>query len=156
VAAISGLREQWPEARVLVLTAFGQDEHLFEALRAGARGYLLKSADADEIIQAIQTVHDGGALVQPTLTTRLVDRIASLQEREHLVETLTGREAEVLRMLATGARNRQIAAQLVVAEKTIKHHVGQIYAKLGVRTRTEAVARAQHFGLLPLDLLAVA
>jgi DNA-binding NarL/FixJ family response regulator len=156
VAAIRSLREAWPEARVLVLTTFGQDEHLFEALRAGARGYLLKSVGGDELAQAIQSVHAGGALVQPALTTRLVDRFGALAEREQLAETLTEREAEVLRLLATGARNREIAARLVVTEKTIKHHVGQIHAKLGVRTRTEAVARARQLGLLPLDAFAIA
>jgi DNA-binding NarL/FixJ family response regulator/two-component sensor histidine kinase len=156
VATIRAVRETWPEARILVLTTFAQDEHLFEALRAGARGYLLKSANAEDLARAIETVHHGGALVQPELATRLVDRFGALAERAQMAKVLTEREAEVLRIVATGARNREIAASLVVSEKTVKHHIGQIHAKLGVRTRTEAVARARQLGLLALDPFAIA
>jgi DNA-binding NarL/FixJ family response regulator/two-component sensor histidine kinase len=156
VTAIRLLRQAWPEARILVLTAFAQDEYLFEALRAGARGYLLKSAEVGELVDAIQEVHAGGTLVAPSLTPRLVERLSGIDERGHVAETLTEREAEVLRLLATGARNRDIAEQLVITEKTVKHHIGQIHAKLGVRTRTEAVARARRLGLLPLDDFALA
>ena len=124
-------------------------------MRAGARGYLLKSASADELAAAIQTLHEGGSLVAPSLTARLVDRFGPMAQRQHLPEPLTERELEVLRMMASGARNKEIAAQLVVAGKTVKHHVGQIYTKLGVRTRTEAVARARQVGLLPLDSFAI-
>jgi DNA-binding NarL/FixJ family response regulator len=154
--AIRALRDAWPDARVLVVTTFAQDEHLFEALRAGARGYLLKSAGPTELVDAIRAVHEGGAMVQPSLTARLVDRLGPRAEREQLVEPLTEREIEVLRALATGARNKEIAAQLVVAEKTVKHHVGQIHAKLGVRNRTEAVARGRDLGIVPLDSFALA
>jgi two-component system, NarL family, sensor histidine kinase FusK len=156
VTAIRQLRQTRSEARVLVLTAFAQDEYLFEALRAGARGYLLKSAEVGELVDAIQEVHAGGTLVAPSLTPRLVERVSWIDESSRIAETLTEREAEVLRLIATGARNRDIANQLVITEKTVKHHIGQLHAKLGVRTRTEAVARARHLGLLPVDDLAVA
>lgn len=156
VTAISLLRERWAEARILVLTAFPQDEYLFEALRAGARGYLLKSAEIGEIVQAIHELHAGRVLVTPSLTRRLVERLSWIDERNQLAEALTEREAEVLRLVATGARNREIADQLVVTETTIKHHIGQIHAKLGVRTRTEAVMRARRLGLLPIDDFAAA
>jgi DNA-binding NarL/FixJ family response regulator len=156
VTAIRLLRQAWSEARILVLTAFAQDEHLFEALRAGARGYLLKSAEVGELVEAIQEVHAGGTLVAASLTPRLVERVSWIDERSHIAETLTEREADVLRLIATGARNRDIADQLVITEKTVKHHIGQIHAKLGVRTRTEAVARARRLGLLPIDDLALA
>lgn len=155
VTTISLLRERWAEARILVLTAFPQDEYLFEALRAGARGYLLKSAEIGEIVQAIHELHAGRVLVTPSLTRRLVERLSWIDERNQLAEALTEREAEVLRLVATGARNREIADQLVVTETTIKHHIGQIHAKLGVRTRTEAVMRARRLGLLPIEVALV-
>jgi DNA-binding NarL/FixJ family response regulator/signal transduction histidine kinase len=153
VGAIQTLRESWPDARVLILTTFAQDEHLFEALRAGARGYLLKDAGPDELVAAIKTVHDGGSLVQPVMASRLLDRFGELATRERLPEMLTERELEVLRLVASGARNREIAERLVVSEKTIKYHLGQAYSKLDVAGRTEAVARARELGLLSLDAL---
>lgn len=156
VGAVQALRAQWPEARVLILTTFAQDEHLFEALRAGARGYLLKDAGPDELAAAIRTVHEGGSLVQPVMASRLLDRFGELATRERLPEALTERELEVLRLAAGGARNREIAERLVVSEKTVKYHLGQAYAKLGVSGRTEAVARARELGLLPLDTLSPA
>jgi DNA-binding NarL/FixJ family response regulator/signal transduction histidine kinase len=156
VGAIQALREQWSDARVLILTTFAQDEHLFEALRAGARGYLLKDAGPDELAAAIKTVHEGGSLVQPVMASRLLDRFGELATRERLPEALTEREVEVLRLVASGARNREIAEQLVVSEKTVKYHLGQAYAKLTVTGRTEAVARARELGLLPLDTLSPA
>ena len=156
VGAVQALREQWPDVRVLILTTFAQDEHLFEALRAGARGYLLKDAGPDELAAAIKTVHQGGSLVQPVMASRLLDRFGELATRERLPEALTEREMEVLRLVASGARNREIAERLVVSEKTVKYHLGQAYAKLAVTGRTEAVARARELGLLPLDTLSPA
>jgi DNA-binding NarL/FixJ family response regulator len=156
VGAIQALREQWTDARVLILTTFAQDEHLFEALRAGARGYLLKDAGPEELAAAIKTVHEGGSLVQPVMASRLLDRFGELATRERLPEALTGREVEVLRLVAEGARNREIAERLVVSEKTVKYHLGQAYAKLAVTGRAEAVARARELGLLPLDTLSPA
>jgi len=151
VGAIQALRQQWPEVRVLILTTFAQDEHLFEALRAGARGYLLKDAGPDELAAAIKTVHEGGSLVQPVMASRLFDRFGEMATRERLPELLTDRETEVLGLVACGARNREVAEQLVVSEKTVKYHLGQAYAKLGVTGRTEAVARARELGLIPLE-----
>jgi DNA-binding NarL/FixJ family response regulator len=156
VGAIQTLREQWPDVRVLILTTFAQDEHLFEALRAGARGYLLKDAGPDELAAAIETVHAGGSLVQPVMASRLLDRFGELATRERLPEALTEREVEVLRLVASGSRNREIAERLVVSEKTVKYHLGQAYAKLAVTGRTEAVARARELGILPLDALSSA
>jgi DNA-binding NarL/FixJ family response regulator len=153
VGALRAIRESWSDARVLILTTFAQDEHLFEALRAGARGYLLKDAGSEEVAAAIRTVHDGGSLVQPVMAERLLDRFGQLATREQLPEPLTDRELEVLGLAASGARNREIAERLVVSEKTVKYHLGQIYAKLAVAGRGEAVARARELGLLPLDAL---
>ncbi|MCC6382304.1 MAG: response regulator transcription factor, partial [Dehalococcoidia bacterium] len=128
-----------------------QDEHLFEALRAGARGYLLKDAGADDLAAAIRTVHDGGSLVQPAMASRLLDRFGELATRERLPDALTEREVEVLRLAAGGARNREIAERLVISEKTAKNTLSRVYSKLGVATRAEAISRGRALGLLPLD-----
>jgi DNA-binding NarL/FixJ family response regulator/anti-sigma regulatory factor (Ser/Thr protein kinase) len=151
VGAIQALREQWPEARILILTTFAQDEHLFEALRAGARGYLLKDASADDLAAAIRTIHDGGSLVQPAMASRLLDRFGTLATRERLPEPLTEREIEILRLAASGARNKEIAERLVISEKTAKNTLSRVYGKLGAASRAEAVARGRSLGLLPLD-----
>ncbi len=151
LGAIQALRAQWPEVRVLILTTFAQDEHLFEALRAGARGYLLKDAGADDLAAAIRTVHDGGSLVQPAMASRLLDRFGEMATRERLPETLTEREIEVLQLAAGGARNKEIAERLIISEKTAKNTLSRVYGKLGVATRSEAVARGRSLGLLPLD-----
>ncbi|MFN8632303.1 MAG: response regulator [Chloroflexota bacterium] len=151
VGAIQALRERWPEARVLILTTFAQDEHLFEGLRAGARGYLLKDASADALVDAIETIHAGGSLVQPTMASRLLDRFGSLATRERLPEPLTEREVEMLRLAATGARNKEIAERLVISEKTAKNTLSRVYGKLGATSRAEAISRGRSLGLLPLD-----
>jgi DNA-binding NarL/FixJ family response regulator/signal transduction histidine kinase len=151
VGAVRALHEQWPEARVLIVTTFAQDEHLFEALRAGARGYLLKDAGADELTAAIRTVHEGGSLVQPAMASRLLDRFGELATRERLPEALTEREVEVLRLAASGARNKEIAERLVISEKTAKNTLSRVYGKLGAASRAEAIARGRSLGLLPLD-----
>lgn len=151
LGAIQALREQWPDVRVLILTTFAQDEHLFEALRAGARGYLLKDASADDLAAAIRTVHEGGSLVQPAMASRLLDRFGELATRERLPETLTEREIEVLRLAASGARNKEIAERLIISEKTAKNTLSRVYSKLGAASRSEAVARGRSLGLLPLD-----
>jgi len=156
VQAVRELRARWPEARVLIVTTFAQDEHLFEGLKAGARGYLLKDASRAELLQGIHTVHQGGSLVQPVVASRLLDRFGTLERERELHEPLTEREREVLALVASGARTREIAEQLVVSEKTVKYHLTQIYNKLGVSGRTAAVARARDLGLLARDELLLA
>ncbi len=155
VGAIQQLREAWPDARVLILTTFAQDEHLFEALRAGARGYLLKDAGPEALAAAIKTVHDGGSLVQPAMASRLLDRFGQLATRELLPEALTERELEILRLAAGGARNKEIADRLVISEKTVKNALSRLYAKLGASSRSEAVARGRALGVLSLDAAAL-
>jgi DNA-binding NarL/FixJ family response regulator len=150
------LRARWPEARVLIVTTFAQDDHLFEALKAGARGYLLKDASRAELLQGIRTVHQGGSLVQPVVASRLLDRFGELAREREQLDPLTEREREVLALVARGARTREVAAELVVSEKTVKYHLTQIYQKLGVQGRTAAVARARALGLLPRDELLLA
>jgi signal transduction histidine kinase/DNA-binding NarL/FixJ family response regulator len=156
VPAVRDLRARWPEARVLIVTTFAQDEHLFDALKAGARGYLLKDSSRAELVHGIQTVYAGGSLVQPVVASRLIDRFGELVRQREGRDALTDREREVLALVARGARRRAIAVQLGVDEKTVKDHLTAIYGKLGVSSRPAAVARARALGLLPHDALALA
>ena len=151
--AITGeARESTP--RVLVLTTFDLDEYIVEALRAGASGFLLKDAPADDLVAAIRTVARGDAVVAPSVTRRLLDMFAkhvpSADEREEsgALELLTEREREVLTLVARGLSNAEIAAELVVSETTVKTHVGNVLSKLGVRDRVQAAVYAYESGLV--------
>jgi DNA-binding NarL/FixJ family response regulator len=156
IEAIRRITAAWPDAVILVLTSFATDDKVFPAIKAGARGYLLKDASRAELLQGIQTVHQGGSLVQPVVASRLLDRFGTLERERELHEPLTEREREVLNLVASGARTREIAEQLVVSEKTVKYHLTQIYNKLSVSSRTAAVARARELGLLSHDELLLA
>ncbi|MER5771553.1 response regulator transcription factor [Streptomyces sp. NPDC001985] len=139
--------------RVLVLTTFDLDEYVYDALRAGASGFLLKDASADELAHAVRVVAAGDALLAPNITRRLISEFsrmtgtarAPLRER---VGELTERETEVLLLIARGMSNAEIAARLVVAEQTVKTHVGRVLVKLGVRDRTQAAVLAYETGLV--------
>jgi DNA-binding NarL/FixJ family response regulator len=145
IAALEGLREAGSEARAVVFTAYDTDERILGALRAGARGYLLKGASRAEIFDAVRTVHAGGSLLEPAVTTRLLDHVRGEQ-----AEPLTPRELEVLGLIAEGLQNSEIAGRLFVTERTVKFHVSSILAKLGADNRTEAVALAARRGLIRL------
>ncbi len=145
VGALQRLREMGLHAPVILLSVYGKDEHIFAGLKAGARGYLLKDVSRDDLIHAIRTVHEGGSLLQPMAATRLIERLESGGRHR-----LTERELEVLRLLASGARNKEIAAKLVVSIGTVKFHIANIYQKLGVQTRTEAVRAAAERGILSI------
>ena len=137
--------------RVLVLTTFDLDEYVFGALRAGASGFLLKDAPEAQLLSAIRVVADGGSLFAPSVTRRLIERFASFGEPgtpPPEVAALTGREVEILRLLARGLSNAEIAAQLVVSEHTVKTHVARVLSKLGLRDRTQAVIAAYESGLV--------
>ena len=137
--------------RVLVLTTFDLDEYVFAALRAGASGFLLKDAPEAQLLAAIRVVADGGSLFAPSVTRRLIERFASLGESgtpPASLESLTAREVEVLRLLARGRSNAEIAAELVVSEHTVKTHVAHVLAKLDLRDRIQAVILAYECGLL--------
>ena len=145
VAALEGLRDAGSEARTIVFTAYDTDERILRSLRAGARGYLLKGASRAEIFDAIRTVHSGGSLLGPAVTSRLLDHIEQGDERP---DGLTPRELEVLTLLARGLKNAEIASELFISERTVKFHVSSILAKLGAETRTEAVRIATRRGLV--------
>jgi DNA-binding NarL/FixJ family response regulator len=129
---------------------------LFEALKAGARGYLLKDTTRAELIRGIRTVHEGGSLVEPFVASRLLDRFGELVREQAAAGSLTAREREVLDLVAQGARTREVAQRLGVSEKTVKDHLSQIYGKLGVSSRAAAVTRARALGILPGDELRLA
>ncbi|MGV0094897.1 response regulator [Streptomyces californicus] len=140
-------------AKVLILTTFDLDEYVYEALRAGASGFLLKDASADELAHAVRVVAAGDALLSPNITKRLImefSRTAGAPRAPLKARTgdLTERETEVLTLVAGGLSNAEIARQLIVAEQTVKTHVGRILVKLGVRDRTQAAVFAYESGLV--------
>ncbi len=151
IATLEALRERGNHVPVLVLTTFDDDELALRALRAGARGYLLKDVTLDQLVGAIRTVAAGGTLLQPALTERMLRAVS-----ERTTETtgirgpdrLTDRELDTLRLVAAGYSNREIASALHLAPGTVKNHVSNVLLKLGVRDRTRAVLRALDLGLL--------
>ena len=152
VEATRRLVARQPGVRVLVLTTFDLDEYAFAALRAGAGGFLLKDARPDDLLSAIRTVHRGDAVIAPSTTRRLLDRVArDLPDRAagpDPLAVLTEREREVLLQVAAGASNAEIAGRLHLSETTVKTHVGHILAKLGLRDRIQAVILAYETGLV--------
>jgi DNA-binding NarL/FixJ family response regulator len=147
VAALERLRNAGSEARAVVFTAYDTDERILGALRAGAQGYLLKGASRAEIFDAIRVVNSGGSLLQPVVTSKLLESMSRDEQREE-IEPLTPRELEVLALLARGQKNAEIAGRLFISERTVKFHVSSILAKLGAGNRTEAVALATRRGLI--------
>ncbi|HVM27633.1 MAG TPA: response regulator transcription factor [Mycobacteriales bacterium] len=141
-----------PGPKVLVLTTFDLDQYVFEALRAGASGFLLKSAPRRHLVHAVRSVADGDALLDPSLTRRLVEdfvrRPPPSAGRPAQLRGLTDREVEVLTLVAQGLSNAEVAARLVVGETTVKTHVGSVFAKLGLRDRVQAVVLAYECGLV--------
>ncbi len=153
VEATRRLRERWPEARVIILTTFDDDAYVFEGLRAGALGYLLKDVSGEELAEAVRRVAAGGALIQPSVARKVVAEFARLAPParpagEGLPEPLSEREQEILQLLARGLTNREIATRLHLAEGTVKNYVTSILQKLGVRDRTQAALRARELGLI--------
>jgi DNA-binding NarL/FixJ family response regulator len=137
--------------RVLMLTTFERDDYIFQALRVGASGFLLKTAPAEELITAVRVVAQGEALLSPSVTRRVIAEFAhhpSPTTPPPGLDTLTARELEVLKLVARGLSNAEIATQLVVSETTIKTHVGRVLMKLELRDRVQAVVRAYEHGLI--------
>ena len=155
VGATRRLRVDHPGVRVLALTTFDGDAEVFPALRAGAVGYLLKDATTERLVEAVVAADRGESVLAPSVAAKLVARVAALPEPapgpapQPLVDPLTDRELEVLRHLAAGKSNREIAQAVFLSEGTVKNHVTSILAKLGARDRTQAALRASALGLLP-------
>jgi DNA-binding NarL/FixJ family response regulator len=147
VAATLRIRAEHPSTRVVVLTTYSDDESVYAALRAGARGYLNKDASAEEISRAIAVVHAGQALLDPSVQRRLVETVTGAAAPEALPDGLTAREAEVLGLVAAGLSNGEIARRLHIGEATVKTHINRMFAKTGARDRAQAVAYAYRHGL---------
>lgn len=141
--AISRIREEFPAARVIVLTTFDGDEDIFRALQAGAKGYLLKGMDIDELTAAIRSVYAGKSRIPASVAEKLAERMGG--------PALTTREVEVLRRIVAGRSNKEIASDLFISEATVKTHVNSILGKLGVTDRTQAATTALQRGIVHLD-----
>lgn len=153
VAATREITKRWPHIGVIILTTFDDDEYVIEGLKAGARGYMLKDADSSEIVEAVRIVARGEALIQPSITRKVLAEFTRLAggrapATPPLAEPLTEREMDVLRGIAAGQSNREIADQLCISEGTVKNHVSNLLAKLAVRDRTQAIIRARELGLI--------
>jgi DNA-binding NarL/FixJ family response regulator len=153
VAATRHLHQEYPQCRVIVLTTFDDDEMVFDGLRAGAVGYLLKDAPSEKLAEAIRVAARGESFLQPSVAAKVVAEFARLTRKtvEHsnsFSEPLSEREVEILRLIASGASNREIADCLFLAEGTVKNHVTSILGKLGVRDRTQAAIKAKDMGLV--------
>jgi len=153
VAATRRLHQELPDCRVIVLTTFDDDEMVFDGLRAGAIGYLLKDASSEKLGEAIRLAARGESFLQPSVAAKVVAEFARLTSKpalnaRALVEPLSDRELEILGLIADGASNREIAGTLYLAEGTVKNHVTNILGKLGVRDRTQAALKARETGLI--------
>jgi len=143
VETITAIRDEFPEARIIVLTTFDGDEDIFRAIQAGARGYILKGMNADELIDAIQTVHRGRTRIPAAVAERLAERLSG--------NALTERETQVLRNIVAGKSNKEIATTLFISEATVKTHINNLLSKLGVTDRTQAATMALQRGIVHLD-----
>lgn len=153
VAATRRLREELPNTRVIVLTTFDDDEMVFDGLRAGAVGYLLKDAPSEKLAEAIRVAARGESFLQPSVAAKVIAEFARLTRRTAgtscpVTEPLSEREVEILRLIGQGASNREIADALFLAEGTVKNHVSNILGKLEVRDRTQAALKAKDIGLI--------
>jgi DNA-binding NarL/FixJ family response regulator len=153
VEATRQLRQGFPHSRVIILTTFDDDAYVFDGLRAGALGYLLKDVSGDELAEAIRQVAAGGALIEPSVARKVLAEFARLpqpvgESGSAQSHSLSERELEILKLLSQGASNRQIASQLFLAEGTVKNYVSTILDKLGVADRTQAALRARELGVI--------
>ncbi len=153
VEAMRQIRAKHDDVKFLVLTTYDTDEYIFDAIGAGAKGYLLKDASREELFRAVRTVNRGESLIEPAVVSRVLDRLSELSHRaaqgpDHLA--LSEREVEVLQLMANGSANKQIASDLSITESTVKTHVANIFQKLEVSHRTEAVTKAMSQGIIKL------
>ncbi len=154
VQATGLILDTHPEIRVIILTMFRQDHYVFEAIKAGARGYLLKDIDEQELVDAIRAVHRGEALINPSLAVNLLDefrRLSQAAEPAEPAQSLTAAEMDVLRRVAYGADNKAIAEQLCLSERTVANRLSSVYDKLHINNRTQAALIALRHGWATLD-----
>lgn len=153
VEATRCIKENTPNAKVIILTIYGEDEHVFDSMRAGASGYLLKEVTAEGLLSAIRAVAEGYSLVYPSIARRLLDEFGRLAQRgarvgpEPAISGLTPREREILDLVAQGKTNREIAMDLTLSERTVKTHISNILSKLQLHDRTQAALYAARHGL---------
>jgi DNA-binding NarL/FixJ family response regulator len=154
-AATRRLAKTQPNSRVIVLTTFDDDEHIFDGLRAGAVGYLLKDVSSDKLVEAIRAAAGGQSFLQPSVAAKVISEFTRMTPPQFsaaghrpLIEPLSERELEVLQQVAAGASNKEIAAELFITEGTVKNHLTNILGKLGVRDRTQAALKAKELGLI--------
>jgi DNA-binding NarL/FixJ family response regulator len=154
VRATHQLKVSRPQSKVIVLTTFDDDEYIFEALKMGAVGYLLKDVGSGQLVEAIRAASRGDSILEPSVAAKViaeftrVSKMVPLRKMEALVDPLSEREQEILSLIACGASNKEIAQQLYIAEGTVKNHVTHILGKLGVRDRTQAALKAKELGLM--------
>jgi len=140
------IRSAHPEVHCLMLTSFADDEALFQAIMAGASGYVLKQIKGTDVVEAVRAVAAGRSLLDPSVTARVVERLRSGQEEDELLARLSPQERNILRLIADGLTNRQIAEQVHLAEKTVKNYVSNLLSKLGMERRTQAAVYAARLG----------
>ena len=153
IEATRRIEVQFPQVRVLILTAYDDDPYVFALLQAGADGYVLKTASADELIRAVRTVHAGQSALSPEITSKVVRQMTGGKPAgaAEQVEALTERELDVLRLAAQGKTNRAIGSELEISHRTVQGHLASIYGKLEVNSRTEAVTEALRRGWIVID-----
>lgn len=150
VEAINQIKAAKPDTKFIILTTYSDDDYIFRGIEAGARAYLLKDAPRDELFKAIRAVYRGESLLQPVVASRVLDRMTELSRRAPSSEELSGREREVLQLMAKGSANKEIAAALSISQSTVKTHISNIFQKLGVNDRTGAVTEALKKGIISL------
>ena len=150
VEAMRRISGRVPSARVIVLTTYDNDDYILRGIEAGAKAYLLKDSPREELFNAIRAVHRGESLIHPSMAGKVLDRFATLSKQTPGAELLSDRELGILRLMATGAANKAIAAHLCISESTVKTHIQSIFQKLDVNDRTEAVTHALQKGIISL------
>ncbi len=156
IAVTRQIVHDFPEVAVIMLTMYSDQQRILQAMKSGARGYLLKSVSIREVAQAIRTVHGGGMLVEPDMASVIVNELRRLSEQtkggQRILDLLTEKELEIVRYIATGMSNKEIADHLAYSEKTVKNYLSIIFHKLNIRDRTQAAILALRQGVLPEEI----